>query len=400
MERGPGRSRVTCRLIAATVCVLLIARASERDRLRPLLTSLTGASAELADRLGTDPFAYFRFANRAWASRVCEAFSDVSNLPVVRLHGDAHVEQFAVTRDGWGVVDFDDSTRGPQYLDIVRFLGSVDLATRQRGWRSDRDVVWDRFFEGYRAGLSDPTYRPPQPPIVDMIRGKAQLTRAAFLAWGQEQMQPMDDAMSTAIVAGMKTFEQFVRRNRHDLPPGYFTVKAAGWLRMGVGSYLTRKVLIRVQGPTTDDEDDELVEVKEVTNLDGVRCIEGPTSPPALRVVEGARQISRLKHNILAVGPALVIPAAGNRVERWLDWWVSSWEPSYRELRLGDLRSVDDLGDIAYDSAVQLGASEANDAATRAHARASVARLEDRLRREASIMVEELLAGWRQQAVR
>jgi hypothetical protein len=79
---------------------------------------------------------------------------------------------------------------------------------------------------------------------------------------------------------------------------------------------------------------------------------------------------------------------------------VSSWEPSYRELRLGDLRSVDDLGDIAYDSAVQLGASEANDAATRAHARASVARLEDRLRREASIMVEELLAGWRQQAVR
>ena len=38
---------------------------------------------------------------------------DLEGLPVVRLHGDAHVEQFAFTNDAWGLDDFDDSARGP-----------------------------------------------------------------------------------------------------------------------------------------------------------------------------------------------------------------------------------------------------------------------------------------------
>ena len=82
---------------------------------------------------------------------------------IVRLHGDAHVGQFAVTRDAWGLADFDDSAHGPEFIDVVRFLGSIDLATRQRGWARDRDALWDRFFAGYRAGLTDPNYRPSQP---------------------------------------------------------------------------------------------------------------------------------------------------------------------------------------------------------------------------------------------
>jgi hypothetical protein len=45
---------------------------------------------------------------------------------MVRLHGDAHIGQFAVTADEWGLGDFDDSTRGPAFVDIVRFLGSID----------------------------------------------------------------------------------------------------------------------------------------------------------------------------------------------------------------------------------------------------------------------------------
>ena len=99
---------------------------------------------------------------------------------------------------------------------------------------------------------------------------------------------------------------------------------------MGVGSAQSRKVLIRVQGPTTDPYDDMLLEAKEVINLVGVRCLEGATTPPAVRVVDGTRQLARLKHDILAVGPTVLIPAAADRAEHWLDWWIFSWEPSYR----------------------------------------------------------------------
>ena len=396
MRRARPGCRFRCRLALAVACTVLVARPSTEGQLRPSPTALAGASVELLDRLRADPFTYFRFVNRAWTARVCEAFADVRDLPVVRLHGDAHVEQFALTKDAWGLDDFDDSSRGPEFVDIIRFLGSIDLATRQRGWARDRDALWDRFFEGYRRGVTEPTYRPPEPDIVRQLRKRAPTTRAAYLAWGESQMQPMEETLSKAVVAGMEVFDRLVRRERPGLAPGYFTVIRAGWLHLGVGSAATRKVLIRVQGATIDPEDDQLLEVKEVANLDGLPCLDGTTTPPALRIIDAARQLSRLKHDILAVGPTLLIPAVADRGEHWLDWWVSSWEPSYREVRLSDLRSVKDLAAIAYDAGVQLAAGESQDMSVRKQMLSSVVRLESRLRKETSTIVDELLAGWRE----
>ena len=378
---------------AAILCVVLSSPASAQRPLLPQPVVLAAASAELTDRLRADPFTYFRFINRAWTERVCEAFADLIDPTIVRLHGDAHIEQFALTRGEWGLDDFDDSTRGPSFIDIVRFLGSIDLATRQRGWTRDRDRLWTRFFEGYRLGLSNPGFQPREPDIVRELRRNAPMTRAAYLAWGERQTEPMDEAPLKAIVAGMESFERLIRADRPDLAPGYFAVKRAGWLRLGVGSSSITKVLIRVQGPTTDPDDDVLLEGKETVNLDGVRCLEPPPMPPAIRVIAGVRQLGRLKHDILAMGPTLLVPAAADRAEDFLDWWVVSWEPSYREVRIGDLRSVKDLDDIAFDSGVQLGAGKTP--SVRSQELASSTRLEQRLRKETSTIVEELLAGWR-----
>src|SRR5262249_20381670 len=84
-------------LVVLVVLVFLIGGPSARAQIRPLAAPLAGASADLIDRLRADAFAYFRFVNRPWAALVCEAFADVPDLPIVRLHGDAHVEQFALT---------------------------------------------------------------------------------------------------------------------------------------------------------------------------------------------------------------------------------------------------------------------------------------------------------------
>ena len=196
----------------------------------------------------------------------------------------------------------------------------------------------------------------------------------------------------------MEAFARLVRGERPDLAPGYFAIKRAGWLRTGVGSATSVKVLIRVQGPTADPDDDVLLEGKEVVNLDGVSCLEAPPTPPAIRVIAGARQLGRFKHDILAVGPTLRLPPAADRAEHWLDWWVASWEPTYREVRLGDLRSATDLADISFDSGVQLGAGKV--ASVRGQELASNAKLEQRLRKETSTIVEELLTAWRTLASR
>ena len=350
------------------------------------------------DRLRADPFTYFRFINRAWTTRVCEVFADVTNPPIVRLHGDAHIEQFALTQGAWGLGDFDDSTRGPSFIDIVRFLGSIDVAARQRGWTRDRDSLWNRFFSGYRQGLTNAAFKPREPDIVRELRRQGPMTPVTYLAWGESQMQPMDDAQFKAIVAGMESFALFMRRERPELAPGYFAVKRAGWLHMGVGSASLVKVLLRVEGPSPDPDDDVLLEGKETVNLYGVDCLVPPSEEPGIRVINGAKQLGRWKHDILAAAPTLLVPAAASRAERYLDWWVASWEPSYSEVHLADLRSARDLGDIAFDAGLQLGAGKID--AVRSEELASNRKLEQRIRRETSRLVEELLAGWRELAKR
>ena len=68
-------------------------------------------------------------------------------------------------------------------------------------------------------------------------------------------------------------------------------------------------------------------------------------------------------------------------------------KPTYREVRVSDLRSANDLADIAFGSGVQLGAGKV--VSVRSQELASSMRLEQRLRNETSIIVEQLLAGWR-----
>ena len=123
--------RFTC--LFAVIAIALAGTAYGAAPIRPNPESLERATPELIKRLRAEPYDYFRFVNRSWIARVCDDFGrDLEGLPVIRLHGDAHVEQFALTRDAWGLDDFDDSARGPAVVDIVRFLGSVELVARQR----------------------------------------------------------------------------------------------------------------------------------------------------------------------------------------------------------------------------------------------------------------------------
>jgi hypothetical protein len=385
------------------ICIALIGAARSPEPLRPDPQSLERAGPGLIERLRADPYDYFRFVNRSWTARVCDDFGkDLQGLPVVRLHGDAHVEQFAITRDAWGLDDFDDSATGPAVIDIVRFLGSIDLAARQRSWEKDRDALFDRFVEGYKRGLAEPSYLPPPPDIVRQLRAQAPATRAAFLAWGETKMEALADASMKAVLAGMEAFARVMLRERPDLAPDYFRVVRAGSVRSGVGSAVSPKIMVRVQGPTDDPADDELLESKKIGDLDGLHCLKTPASQPTLRIIDGSKQLGRLKHNILGAGPELVIPEVMATGERLQDWWIRSLDPSYRQVQFKDLQSVRDLAAIAYDSGVQLGSGRRQDRTVqlseydRKRLLGATARLEKRYRQEASKLVDDLFHGWRE----
>ena len=385
----------------ATLFMILTVVVTGHGQLRPDPARLALASPELMKELKTDPFDYFRFINRPWVARVCEVFNgDLHDQPAVRLHGDAHIEQFAVSTGAWGLDDFDDSARGPAIIDIVRFLGSVELVIRQRKWARGRDAVFVRFLAGYKRGLLQPDYRPPAPDLVRHLRAKSPGTRAAFLAWGESKMQPMEEASTRAVEAGMAAVAPLLRKERPDLSPDYFQIVRAGWLRLGIGSAISKKILVRVQGPSVDPTDDELIEAKAAGNLDGLSCLDAQASATVLRVIAGNRQLGRMKHKILAVGPELAIPEVVVRGEELGEWWIRSWDPSYREVNVSDLRSVRDLDEIAFDVGVQLGAGSLSEesgergSAIRRQAWDAIARIETRIRKETIEMVDDLMRGW------
>jgi hypothetical protein len=387
--------------VLAFIAMAVAAHASEP--LRPDPESLKHASPELIQRLRADPYVYFRFVNRSWIARICDDFgAELRSLPVVRLHGDPHVEQFAYTNDAWGLDDFDDSARGPAAIDIVRFLGSIDLAARQRFWEKHREKLFDGFVEGYKRGLAEPDYLPRAPEIVRQLRAQAPRTRAAFLALNDSRIQPLTEGAMKAVIAAVEAFAGIVLRERPDLVSGYFRVVRAGWVQGGVGSAATPKIMVRVQGASDDPADDELLELKKIGDLGGLRCLETPAFQPTLRIIDGSKQLGRLKHSILAAGPELVIPEVAARGQRLDDWWLRNVDPSYRQVGLTDLRSVDDLAAIVHDAGVQLGAGRLQDRTLtlnsfdRKEIFAATGKLDKRYRHEATKLVDELLLGWKE----
>ena len=356
---------------------------------------LAGASPDLLARLDGDAFNYFRFVGGAWARRVCEAFADeMSGLPATRLHGDAHIEQYALTAAARGLDDFDDSAVGPAVIDLVRFLGSIDLALRNRRWQDSGPLLYDRFLDGYRRGLADPAYLPPEPAIVRRLRSGTPRTAAAFLTSAESLMEPASAGEMPLLGASLGRVEELMRTVRPELPRGYLHAKRFGWLRTGIGSALTQKALARVEGPGPGDDDDLILEVKQLSDLAGVPCLT-VTEAGAARVVTGSEQLSRLDHDILAVFPR-PSSASGDAVE----WWVRNWDPSYLEVTLADYASVAELAEVVHDAGAQLGAAgirEAEGAAQhqkREAERTVLARLEPRIRLVAGQLAEELVGEW------
>ena len=84
------------------------------------------------------------------------------------------------------------------------------------------------------------------------------------------------------------------------------------------------------------------------------------------------------------------------------NWWIRSWDWSYRELRVDNLGSVQELEEVVYDAGVQLGGGALRELpgaeaySGQQRELETLARLERRIRDETSRLVEELLLGWKE----
>ncbi len=308
------------------------------------------AHPELRAALARDPYAYFRFVNLAFAREVCARFADLMPLlPTVNLHGDAHLGQYAITDVGYGLSDFDDACSGPAVLDLVRMGASIELACRLRSWPGESERLLRRFLQGYRLALVDPRAQAPQPRFVQEVMAGFGRDRRPFLEWTQSILEPMEPEEEREILEGFDRYRDLVLARDPTLSPPFFDLRAFGRIRIGVGSALDRKYLLRVQGPSADEADDVVLEIRQVRDLGSIPCVQ--TAPGAFRIMLGYSRIGDVPFDFMAP-----IPPAPGQSPQAAQFWVHSWQAHYHELDvIEDGFSPDDLAEIVYDIGVKLG---------------------------------------------
>jgi hypothetical protein len=353
------------------------------DASRPEILAHTALRA----RLRATPHGFFRFVNAAFTEEVCRRFASLDMpQPTVTLHGDCHVEQYAVTELGRGLTDFDDSVDGPAYVDIVRFGVSLHLAARQRGWAREADWIFDGFRQGYRKALADPHVEAPLPAAARRIAESFMPDRTSSLARAEALMEGLEDrSPEIEEVRSHRVLDQVARDA--GLPPHWFRVKKVGLLRIGVGSALSAKYLLRIEGPSLSDEDDVMIEAKELLDRESSSCLQ--VMPGPSRILAGD---ARLAYQPFRFPGVLHL---GSKT-----FWLHAWTDNYQELNIqASLRTASELREIAFDVGVQLGRGHPRrlegDAATRLRVEILRTLPEDRIEREIEALTHETLRAWR-----
>jgi hypothetical protein len=301
------------------------------------------ARPALVARLRDSPGGYFRFVTRPFTQAVCAQFHDArSDFPDVNLHGDAHLEQYAVTSLGRGLTDFDEAARGPSFIDLVRFGVSLELAAREKDWPGEGRRAFGAFLGGYRTALKNPDIDSPPPLAVTRARGA--FARDHRLALRRaDAMIDADPVPVSEIEADSREYVTQMLADGAGIPATFFSIKKAGRLTLGIGSALDEKYLFRIEGWSKDADDDQILEAKLVRPLSDVDCV---------RTAQGPERVP-LGMALIAYVP---FPFSGLFTHRGRAFWVHGWTDDYAELSIdSSFASPQDLRQVAYDVGIQLG---------------------------------------------
>jgi hypothetical protein len=304
---------------------------------------------ELQARVRASPYTYFRLLSNAFSQRVCAEFEPLEDeMPLVNLHGDAHLEQYAITLVAHGLDDFDEAGTGPAVVDLVRFASSIHMACRSTGFACDPEAAVEAFLDAYQMALADPDAPVPTPAWVERARRRLPVERATFLGWAESLMEKPDPRARQRIMNRWALFARLMVKLRTPSSDDYFAVVRMGSTVIGIGSALDTKFLLRIRGETDSPDDDVIVEIKPMNEVTAP-CLLRPPAGGMLRTLLPAARLGRLHPEVLGYLPWE--PESEDESQ----WWIHSWDFGYRELRVADLTSQTDLEDIARDVGLQLG---------------------------------------------
>jgi hypothetical protein len=347
------------------------------------------ASPALVGRLRETPRAYFRFVSRRFTQAVCSQFGGAGpGFPDVNLHGDSHLEQYAVTSVGRGLTDFDESARGPGFIDLVRFGVSLELAAREKDWPGEGRRSFGAFLGGYRQSLRNPDIDSAAPQVV--TRARSAFARDHRLALRRaEIMIDADPVPASEIEASSRDYVAQMLATWTGMTDSFFSIKKAGRPALGIGSALDEKYLFRIEGWSKEADDDLILEAKLVRPLSDVGCV---------RTDQGPERVP-LGMALIAYAP---FPFSGLLAHRGRTFWVHGWTDDYMELSINSwFTSPQDMRQVAYDVGIQLGWAHPKAVAgkdfrpgLRGILLEATCKNEDRIRKTIDHLTEATVAAW------
>ena len=305
---------------------------------------------ELLSRVLSSPHGYLRFINIPFSQEVCRVYGEaLAPYPDFNLHGDAHIEQYAVTDLGRGLTDFDDSSLGPALVDLSRFGVSLALAVEANGWESSYEGFLDSFFNGYREALSDPQEVPAEPAVAARLQLGFEDDREKYFKWIDAIAEPIPAVEQERLLEALELYIGDIRARRPELAPNYFEVVRVGSLKLGIGSALDRKYLVQIRGYSDELTDDVVLELKTVRDLTGIDCVSVGQSDDPYRILMG-QSIAYQPYRLLGY-----VRMNGDT------FWIHKWVDNYVEVSIvDDFQTPDELAEVAYDVGVQLGRGHPN----------------------------------------
>jgi hypothetical protein len=339
---------------ASVLTVALAAGAATLSAVDPAPLVIPADAPELAanpalrGRLSATAHAYFRGTSWRFAGVLCDRFAkEAASFPTVTLHGDAHLEQYAVTGHGRGVEDFDDATTGSALVDLARFSTSLQLAGRERGFPDDGSAV-GAFVRGYAQALSNPKSVGPEPALARELRRGFTGGRRASLARAESLMKPLPPEQQPPPAKLQRASALLADAARR--PESFFRIKKVGALTLGIGSAADERYLMRIEGPSSADADDVMLELKEVRHLPELPCMRAEPGGTRILVAQASLAYEAFSY----VGTLALDSPAGPRY-----YWFHAWPDNYAELRVSSLRTPLELAEVAFDVGVQLGRGHA-----------------------------------------
>lgn len=277
---------------------------ADRER-RSAVDAIEAWNAELSDadrrakycKMARSPFVFFRGTNHLFWS---DGFGDPRLAPLstpdtrVWLQGDLHVANYGAYDNDEGVVvyslnDFDETIVGDYQYDLWRLATSVVLVARQNGDLSESETagVLDRLVGAYLAAMTAhaaddsedqrvfdaSALEDPLRSFVESVEAKNSRVEALD-DWTLEvdgarvfdldlaDLEAVDAGTDAEIRAAMASYGDSLSGGI-DYDPDVFAVKGvARRLNAGTGSLGTPRYYVLIEGETSDNDDDHILDVK------------------------------------------------------------------------------------------------------------------------------------------